>query len=162
ALRSATSRVRESQAAIGKVEAQYQRWQSEFARVSQLAEKGALTKKVADETRAELDAADAARGETLARIAAIEAQQQEAEASREKAGADAVASRSQVAMTEAVQRRAAAMLAYSTIRAPFDGVVVERNVHPGHLVAAGQASTAKPIVTVMRIDPVRVFVAVPE
>ncbi|HUQ69984.1 MAG TPA: efflux RND transporter periplasmic adaptor subunit [Planctomycetaceae bacterium] len=160
-VRSANAKVLEAQAAIAREESQYARWQSEFQRVSQLVESGALTKKVADETRAQLDGADAGRKEVAARIAAVEAHQQEAAAAVEKAKADAVAVRSQLAVAEAEQRRLAAMVEYTSIRAPFDGVVVERNVHTGHLVQAGAGSN-RPLLTVMRIDPVRVVVDIPE
>jgi RND family efflux transporter MFP subunit len=47
---------------------------------------------------------------------------------------------------------------YLYIRAPFDGVVAERGVHPGALV--GPSGT--PIVRVQKIDKLRLTVAVPE
>lgn len=161
AVRSANAKILESQAAIAREESQYGRWQSEFQRVAQLAESGAVTKKVADETRAQLDAADAGRKEVAAHIVSVEAQQQEAMAALEKAKADAVAMRSRLAVAEADERRVAAMIEYTFIRAPFDGVVVERNVHTGHLVQSG-AGTLKPLLTVMRTDPVRVVIDIPE
>ncbi len=52
---------------------------------------------------------------------------------------------------------------YLEIRAPFDGVVTLRNLHPGALVgpASGQAG-AQPIVHIQTIHRMRVVVAVPE
>jgi RND family efflux transporter MFP subunit len=52
---------------------------------------------------------------------------------------------------------------YLEIRAPFDGVVTLRNLHPGALVgpASGQAGT-QPIVQVENIGRLRVVVPVPE
>jgi membrane fusion protein, multidrug efflux system len=52
---------------------------------------------------------------------------------------------------------------YLQIRAPFDGIVTERNLHPGALVgpASGQAS-ALPIVRIESINRLRVVVPVPE
>lgn len=161
AVRSAVAKVAESKAAIEREESLYVRWQSEFQRVAQLAETGAVTKKVADETRAQRDAADAGRKEVAAHIVSVEAQQEEVAADLEKAKADAVAARSRLVVAEADERRVAAMLEYTMIRAPFDGVVVERNVHTGHLVQAG-AGNLKPLLIVMRIDPVRVIIDVPE
>jgi len=161
-VRSAAARVQEAQASVAKEEAQFSRWKSEFERVVQLAESGAVTRKVADETRAQLDAADAGRKEVAARIASVEALAQEAQAGLEKARADVVAIRSQLAVAEAEQRRLAAMLDFAVIRAPFDGVVVERNVHTGHLVTAGSSGGQQPLLVVMRIDPVRVIVDIPE
>ncbi len=161
AAKSASAKVTEARAAVEREESVYVRWQSEFQRISQLAESGAVTKKLADETRAQRDAADAGRKEVAARIASVEAQQQEVAADLEKAKADVVAAGSRLAVAEADARRVAAMVDYTLIRAPFDGVVVERNVHTGHLVQAG-AGNQKPLLTVMRIDPVRVIIDVPE
>lgn len=160
-VRSAMARVQEAQAAVAKEEALLTRWQSEFERVVQLVEAGAVTRKIADETRAQFDAAKSGRQEVMAHVDVATALRQEAEASLDKARADATAIRSQLAVAQAEERRLAAMLEYATIRAPFDGVVVERNVHTGHLVNAG-SSERQPLLVVMRLDPVRVIVEVPE
>ncbi len=53
------------------------------------------------------------------------------------------------------------MLEYATLRAPFDGVVVERHVHTGHLVDPAHRN-AKPLLVVTRVKPVRVLIDVPE
>ena len=161
-VRSAQARVQEAQAATVKEDAQLARWQSEYDRVSQLAKSGAVTTKVADEVRAQFDAAQASRKEVAAKVASVEALQQEMEAGFAKAEADAVAIRSQLMVAEAEHRRLATMLEYATIRAPFDGIVTARNIHTGHLVTAGGAGTQQPLLVVMRIDPLRVLVDIPE
>ena len=51
---------------------------------------------------------------------------------------------------------------YTQIRAPYDGIVTERNVNRGDFVQPAGATTAKPLLTVARTDTVRVFVEVPE
>lgn len=159
---SAAAHIEEAQALVAKEESRYTRWQSEYERVSQLAEKGAITRKVADETRSELDAADAGRKEVIAKIATVKAMRAEAEARLEKAKADAVAIRAHLDVANAEQQRVRTMLDYSILRAPFDGIVVERHVHTGHLVQAGGTSGQQPLLSVMRVDPVRVFIDVPE
>lgn len=162
ALASAEAHIGETEALVAKEESRYSRWKSEYQRVAQLAENGAVTRKVADETKSELEAADAGRKEVTAKIAAVQAMRQEAAARLEKARADAVAIRARLDVAEAERRRTETMLDYSILRAPFDGVVVERNVHTGHLVQAGGGSGQKPLLSVMRIDPVRIFVDIPE
>jgi len=53
--------------------------------------------------------------------------------------------------------------AYLQVRAPFDGVVTERNVHPGALVGpAGAPGVAVPMVRVETLSRLRVVVPVPE
>lgn len=162
ALASAEAHIGETEALVAREESRYSRWKSEYQRVAQLAENGAVTRKVADETRSELEAADAGRKEVTAKIAAVQAMRQEAAARVEKARADAVTIRAHLDVAEAERRRTETMLDYSILRAPFDGVVVERNVHTGHLVQAGGGSSQKPLLSVMRVDPVRIFVDIPE
>jgi len=60
-------------------------------------------------------------------------------------------------------RGVAQLESYLEIRAPFDGVVTERNLHPGALVgpASGQAG-AQPIVQIENVNRLRVVVPVPE
>ena len=49
---------------------------------------------------------------------------------------------------------------YLTIQAPFDGIITERNVHPGALVGPGSGST--PLLRLHQISRLRLVVAVPE
>lgn len=55
-----------------------------------------------------------------------------------------------------------ALQSYLTVRAPFDGIVSERNVHPGALVGPPASSTVPPMLRVQKIDQLRLTVAVPE
>jgi len=51
---------------------------------------------------------------------------------------------------------------YLYVRAPFAGVVTERNVHPGALVGPPTGPGGRPMLRVEKIDHLRVTVAVPE
>jgi RND family efflux transporter MFP subunit len=56
-----------------------------------------------------------------------------------------------------------AMRSYLTVNAPFDGVITERNVHPGSIVAVDSSRTeGKPMLRVQQISTLRLVVAVPE
>ncbi len=60
-------------------------------------------------------------------------------------------------------RSVAQLESYLEIRAPFDGVVTERNLHPGALVGPTSGlSGAQPIVQIESINRLRVIVPVPE
>jgi membrane fusion protein (multidrug efflux system) len=56
------------------------------------------------------------------------------------------------------------MEGYLLVRAPFDGVVTERNAHPGSLVgpATSGSGTALPMLRVEKTDKLRLVVPVPE
>jgi RND family efflux transporter MFP subunit len=49
---------------------------------------------------------------------------------------------------------------YLTLKAPFDGIITERNVHPGAFVGPGSGPT--PLVRLHQITRLRLVVAVPE
>jgi membrane fusion protein (multidrug efflux system) len=53
-----------------------------------------------------------------------------------------------------------ALQQYLTIKAPFAGIITERNVHPGALVGPGSAAT--PLLRLHQITRLRLVVAVPE
>jgi RND family efflux transporter MFP subunit len=51
---------------------------------------------------------------------------------------------------------------YLTVRAPFDGIVTERNVHPGALVGPPSGAGGMPMLRVEQVVKLRLVVAVPE
>jgi RND family efflux transporter MFP subunit len=136
----AKAAIEHAKAGITRAEGEYQRWNAERERIGQLADGGSVSRKLVDETQYQFRAAEAARQEATARLATAKAQLQVAEAD---------------------EGYARAMLNYSKVRAPFAGVITERNIDTGHFVRAPQGS-AKPLFVVARTDKVRVFVDVPE
>ncbi|MBA3315342.1 MAG: efflux RND transporter periplasmic adaptor subunit [Planctomycetota bacterium] len=159
-LTSSQAATEQAKAGVARAEAEYERWRAESGRLDALAATGSVTQKVADETRNQFRAADAARKETNAAIRSAEAAVAEAQAGIEKAKADVVAAEARQAVAEADLGRAETMLAYAEIKAPFDGVITIRNIDTGHLIPLGGAS--QPLVAVARADRVRVFLEVPE
>jgi multidrug resistance efflux pump len=115
----------------------------------------AATSQQIDEARARTEVARAAAGVSEAKIAATEADLKAAAANEGVAKANA-----DVAAAEA--ERTDAMVAYTRIIAPFDGVVTRRSVSPGDLVQSAATNRAVPLFTVQQMDTVRVFCDVPE
>ena len=72
----------------------------------------------------------------------------------------------QVDVAAATVEKIKALLGYTQIVAPFDGVVARRQVNRGDLVQAATATRTTPsagsLFTVQRIDTIRVFCDVPE
>ena len=54
------------------------------------------------------------------------------------------------------------LASYLNVRAPFDGIVTERFVHPGALVGPATAGASAPLVTLEQNTRLRLVVAVPE
>jgi HlyD family secretion protein len=152
--------VAEAESAIKRTESEYQKRDSELRRIVELAQKSAVTEKLVDETRNHLEAADADRQETRAKIEAAKAAVVESEASLEKAKADLTAAEARVRVATADHAHASSILAYGTLRAPYDGIVTRRNVHTGRLVQPG--SPTEPLLVLMRTDILRIIADVPE
>src|SRR6266852_8903237 len=70
---------------------------------------------------------------------------------------------SQAAKAEAARARIATLMEYANIRAPFDGVVTKRYVDPGALIQQASSQTnVSPLVTVARVNTLRIFIDVAE
>ena len=56
----------------------------------------------------------------------------------------------------------AALVCYTQLRAPFDGIVTKRTIDTGHFVQPAIGAKTEPLFVVEKSDTVRVFVEVPE
>jgi RND family efflux transporter MFP subunit len=54
------------------------------------------------------------------------------------------------------------MQGFNRVVAPFDGVVTSRNIDVGDLVNAGNGGTGKALFTIAQVDPLRLYVFVPQ
>jgi RND family efflux transporter MFP subunit len=140
AVRQAAAQVQQARAAQLTAEAQLARAKSQHERLSRVGQ-NVLDRESIDETRLGYQAA---------------------QAGVEKAKADVTAAQAELAVAGANRDYAKTMLDYAKIRAPFDGVITQRNVNTRDFVQpAGTGMTGKPRFVVAQLDPVRVFVNVP-
>jgi RND family efflux transporter MFP subunit len=122
------------------------------------------------------------RGQLLARLAAPELAAQRAEAEAKLAAVRSTLERQRAAAAtpgaiaqhdleldeaavhaeEARVQSLKALEGYLLVRAPFDGVVTERNVHPGALAGAPGGPGATPLLRIETLTRLRLTVAVPE
>ena len=154
---AATAMVAEADAGVKRAEADVGRWKAELAQVDDL-----VARKVVDAqnrlvAEKQHRAAEAGKAEADAKVKTAAATVAERKAKRLKADADIATAAARVGVAEAEEVRVKALVGYTEVKAPFDGVVTARHVHPGRLLQAGQE-----LFTVARIDTVRVFVDVPE
>ena len=71
--------------------------------------------------------------------------------------------KSQAAKAEATRARIATLMEYASIRVPFDGIVIKRYVDPGALIQQASSQTnVSPLVTVARVNTLRIFIDVAE
>ncbi len=159
---SARAAVEEYAAGQQRAKAQYDRWKSELDRMKVLADAKTVTPKLAEETEMLFKSADASRSEADAKLRSANAAVNESAVAIEKAQADLQAVKSQLKVAEADRDRVSALRDYLTVRAPFDGVVTERNVDTGHLVQPARSAADTPLLVLMQAENVRLFVDVPE
>ena len=67
-----------------------------------------------------------------------------------------------LAAADANVRRLEQLESFKHVYAPFSGVLTKRNVDPGALINAGAGSTGSELFDMARVDPLRVFVSVPQ
>ncbi len=162
---TAQSLVREAQFAAKRAEADLELYRSQFARMDKLTKGDVLDKQSREEALNQRKSAEASLDLANAKIESARANQREMKAKWDKAKADVEDARSRLRFAEAEQGESEAWLAYTKITAPFDGVVSDRHVDPGHFLQPGMSGGANktdPLFVVVRTDVVRVFVDVPE
>lgn len=67
-----------------------------------------------------------------------------------------------LAAADANVRRLEQMESFKNVYAPFSGVLTQRNVDPGALINSGAQATGKELFDIARVDPLRVYVSVPQ
>lgn len=162
----AKSNVALAKADIKKYEALVARWESEVRRLNDLT--NIVDRQVLAETQLRLKSDKAA-------LEAAQAGELARKADLAKARVDVSAANAQVEVDKAAEADLAALVGYTHLRAPYDGIVVTRNANNGDYVEPryGDASVPQggyvsqspaqgiPIYVVARTDKVRVYVDVP-
>jgi RND family efflux transporter MFP subunit len=80
-----------------------------------------------------------------------------------KAEADKAEAEAEIDVNQALLEKAQVQVAFATIKAPFDGVITERNYFQGDFVrSANEGGSRQPLLTVQRTDLFRVVVQIPD
>jgi RND family efflux transporter MFP subunit len=124
--------------AVAVADADRNRLKSQYERLTKIGNSGVIDKEIVEETRNGYEVSSA-------KLA--------------MAQADVGVKQARVEVAKAEEGRLSALLEYSKIRAPYDGVITSRTVHTGHYLAA---TGTRPLFVIARRDKVRVLVDVPE
>jgi HlyD family secretion protein len=161
-LENTRARIVSAEAGVKRSQAAYTRWESESSRLNQLVANQVLNTQVRDETYRQFEEAAAARDQAVAMVNESVASRDKAQADLERAGVDVEAARADLSVAQAEQRQAQVIVDYGAVKAPYDGVITQRNVSPGDYLQPGGGSGGRPLFVLEQTDPVRVFVGVPE
>jgi len=126
---------------VPAAEAELRRATSQHERLARLGQSGTATKEEVEEAKLGVEANAAKRDMALAEVGVKEALVEVAKQNRE---------------------HVKTLLAYTQLKAPFDGVVTRRNINTDDFVQPPTAGKGEPLYVVERRDTMRVFVPVPE
>lgn len=132
-------------------------------RMRELLAKDAVDARLVDESEDQYQSAFSS--ETAAKEAVTTAKLQVASADAKvmQAKADLDEAKANVRVAEAELERVKVLLAYSIIKAPFDGVITHRNFFPGDFIrAADGGSDRRPLFTIEKTDQMRIIIQVPD
>ncbi len=168
-VKQANAQVESSQAAIeeaetetAEVEANLKFRVAELERTEELVNKKALLAKRLDEAKFNVEAATAALGTVAARVRTAKAHLAASRANVEKAKTDEVSAVAKAKVADLNIETAKTMIAYGTLYAPFDGVVIRRMFDAGAFIKSADGnSAALPLFTISRINTVRLIVDIP-
>ena len=133
----AISEIAEAKAEVERYEAATARWKAEYVRLQELAKANAVDIRVVQEAEEHFHAEQASERASKVQVMTKETERLAAQAEVDKAKVNVAAAQSAVQVAEATAARYAALLAYTRITAPYEGVVTARNVSVGDLVRPG-------------------------
>jgi multidrug resistance efflux pump len=131
-------------------------------RFQQLFEQRSIDARLVDEQEDRLEAAFEKMNASQEAVTESKAQKKAAGKRVTQAEADVKEALRKVDVAKSEWDYAKAMVGYATVEAPFDGVVVRRNVDPGFFVQNAATGHATPLLTIERNDIVTVVVRVPD
>jgi HlyD family secretion protein len=159
---TARARVLSADAGVKRAQASYSRWESEYKRLVTLVKQQVLDDQVRDETYRQFEEAAAARDQATAMVSEMKSALDQALADRDRARVDVEASRADLVVAQASERQSKVVVEYGRIKSPFNGVITQRNISPGDYLQPGGGNNGRPLFVVEQVDPVRVFMGVPE
>lgn len=149
---AANARLREAQANYNKVAQDLKRYEQLLAKDEISRQQYDATVAAEQSARATVDAARAAIATAESHVAQAEAGVRSAQTGPQQVAvttARAKAAQASVQRAQAALQQAELNLQYTTVKAPFAGIVSKRNVEPGQVVQAGQ-----PLVSVVDLDDI--------
>jgi multidrug resistance efflux pump len=133
-----------------------------LVRLQGLLKENAIRQETVAESELDYLGAESALEAAQVGIQKARADQVEKSASLEAAAADVELKAALIAVAEKDRDRAAAALGFARLTAPFDGVIVRRNVDPGMFVQNASTGASEPLITIARLDLVTVVMKLPD
>jgi RND family efflux transporter MFP subunit len=160
------SKVEEARRGVDRAISDLDRWEKEYAINLNNLKSKIGDKQTVDEALNQWNGAQAKLKEATANRDAAMSSLKESEATRDRALANVEESEAKLGVCEREYKEELAWYGYHDIRAPYDGIVTDRNVHTWHFVQPSNSGTtskgAAPLFMFMRTDQMRIIIQVPE
>ncbi len=136
--------------------------EKKFARMQQLANQKSVDKALVDEQQQRLHAAQGQNQKAQAALAGARSELAVQESKIEIARAAMESAKANVTIAKLAQEKAQVQVGYTALRSGFDGVVTQVNFNVGDFIKALDSGLSQPLLTVQRVDVVRVVADVPQ
>jgi HlyD family secretion protein len=160
-LKEANVKVKQAETDLDTAIAMLNLRKQQYQRFKSLAESKSIEQELADEKFEALKASEASERSTRQSILSAKAAAVSSQEHVIGAEADLADAKAQVQVADANLSRAKVFQDYTTIRAPFDGVITRRTFHDGDFILEGSSTGNKPLLSVAVKDLMRVVVEVP-
>jgi multidrug efflux pump subunit AcrA (membrane-fusion protein) len=154
--------IREKEALARQADAVREFRRKHLERMKTLEKRETVQKGVIEEEERDYEAGVAAAEAAKVMIERAKADFAESEAKLEAANADISLKLSLVEVAKRDSERARAVADYTRVTAPFDGVVVRRNVDPGSFVQNATTGLTEPLISIDRADLVTAVAKFPD
>lgn len=161
-VQSAKAQLEQAKSELGSVQASLAAAEAEFDRTSDLVQRGSLQNRILDEVRKKRDSATAGLGAIKSAVVSAEAEVAVAVASKAAAAAKLRSAEAETKVGRGELDELLVLIEYAILKAPFDGVITERNVNLGDLVDGQLNAGSDPLFVLSQIDKVRIHIPVPE
>jgi HlyD family secretion protein len=159
---AAAANVKQAQAEVARYAATRKFREKVLARYRGLYERNAVDLAIVQEEEEHLESAIANEGAAQAAILTAQAKLLAAEAAVEQAKADVAQAKANVAVDAATLAKDQVLVDYTTIMAPYDGVITLRTFHVGAFIRSAADGEARPLLTVAKTDKIRVVTYIPD
>ena len=159
---AASARLLQVQSSVSQYEADVSFRQTEFERVAELVSKQALNQKLLDESQFQLASAQSALAAAKAAVVSSQADVEVGQAQIRQAEANLAHAEARKQLAEANLQKTEVLMNYAKIRAPFAGLITQRNVDTGDFVASAASNHSEPLLTLCMTDRLRIIADIPE
>lgn len=159
---AAKAKEEEAFSLVAKYEADVAYRKGEHARYLQLFNERAVQKDVVDREVNQLRAAEASLRSAKNAVTTAQANVKVEQAKLIQAQSDVQSAKARLQVSQADLKYTEIIVNYGKVMSPYDGVITQRRVHPGAFIQSGGTGNAEPLLTIARVDRLRIVTTIRE